>query len=288
MMSDFKKFIGKMILVGLIFAAAASVYTLFIPKVWEISGEIVIVPSGSPASASQNLSLEAANAAEMIKSPSFQKNVLGEDAKYFSDANPIKDSSTVGVNFETQQDNIQAVEDIVVKIPNDIASFSRDIYQGSPFNYLTVSDPKVSAQPVKPNMVQNVLNGFILGVVLFILYWLWVEPIVESIPVKSTEKPLVVSPSIEILKPWEKSEAEAKPEEIEVEELPEKPTVPEERLDYSAEVPSVSNRYAAPDNLPVAGAAEAEAPIVRKNSDFREPTDEEVKERLNKLMRGEL
>jgi len=38
----------------------------------------------------------------------------------------------------------------------------------------------------------------------------------------------------------------------------------------------------APDNLPIAGEPASPAP------DFHEPTDEEVKERLNRLMRGEL
>lgn len=292
MLSDFKKFAGKLILTGLIVAAIASVYTLSIPKVWRVSGKIVIVPSGSPASASQNLSLEAANAAEVINSPSFQKNILGDNAQYFSDTNPIKDSSTVQVNFETRQGDIQTVEDLIVKIPDSLASYSRDIYQGSPFKYLMVSDPETSVHPLKPNMVQNVLNGFILGAVLFILYWLWIEPILESIPSKEMEKPSavslsVVSPSIEVLKPWEKSEHEAEPEKIIAEGYPEKTTFPVEKMAYREEAPSVSKKYSVPDNLPVAGA-EAETPVVLKSSDFSEPTDEEVKERLNKLMRGDL
>lgn len=295
--SSLKNFISSAILVAAIGALVAFGYSLFVPKVWQVSGKIVVVPSGSSPTAGANLFVEAANTAEMVSSPSFQKNVLGDNAGFFSSAEQFKNSSTVEINFAGKESDIQTIEDEIVKLPGDISSYARDIYGGSPFKYLILSDPEISQKPIRPNVLENVAWGSGIGFVLYFLYWLFVESFVsgkravekeeEILPAQNTSLSDVGGPA-PATAPFELAPAEP----ISYEPLPEPEPMPEPMPEIFPEQEiqpkkPVSQISHAPDNLPIMPARPTggETPTA---SEYQEPSDEEVKERLNRLMRGEL
>jgi hypothetical protein len=277
-----KNLIVWAILIGAIFAAAAFAYSMFLPKVSQVMGKIVIVPSGASATAGQNLYLEAGNTVEMINSSSFKKNVLGENAANFDRAEPVKNSSTVAVIFLTNEENIKSTEDIIVAIPGKIASYTRDLYGGAPFKYLLISNPEVSAKSIYSEVMNNAIWGFFIGFVLYLVYWLffgslrfptWEEEIASNIGERVEP---IIAPKIEADRPRDSETNIPFAPETPLPKITKKEIIPE---------PIITPRdmkNIAPDNLPIADEA------VASTSDFSEPTDEEVKERLNKLMRGEL
>jgi hypothetical protein len=278
MFSEFKKTLSKIILAGLIFALAAFIFSLFLPKYWQVTGKIVIVPSGTSATAGQNLYLEAGNTAEIVNGPSFRKNILGADAQNFDRAEPVKNSSTVAVIFLAKDADVKSAEDIIVTFPEKIATHTRDLYNGQPFKYLLVSDPEVSLSPVKPDIYKNITWGFLAGAIIFLLYWIFSEAFrtasfetEEKFYIEKLIEPdlrPVISPAVE-----PESETVAEPDTFSVSE----PEVQPQAIITPRDMQNV-----APDNLPV---AEEEDAIPAES---QEPSDDEVKDRLNKLMRGEL
>jgi len=290
---NLKNFLSRIVLVALVGAAVGFGYSLYLPRYYQVMAKIVIVPSGSSPTAGANLFVEAGNTAEMVTSPSFQKNIFGDNAKFFWSAEQFKNSSTVEINFIGRGNDIETIENIIAKLPENISIYSRDIYGGSPFKYLLVSDPEVSAQPVRPDVLKNVAWGLGAGFILYFFYWLFVESFVAGKRAVEKEKEiLLTSPAI----PFESAPTEP----ISYEPIPEpEPTpepmpeiFPEEEME-PARIASqneagggkkpVSQISPAPDNLPI-----SEAPVAPKTSEYQEPSDEEVKERLNRLMRGEL
>jgi len=264
------------IAIGAIFAAVAFAYSMLLPKVSQVTGKIVIVPSGTSVTAGQNLYLEAGNTVEMINSPSFRENILGENAVNFDRAEPVENSSAVAVIFLTNDEGVQSAEDIIVTFPEKISSYARDLYDGGPFKYLLISDPEVSVKSIRSEATSNVAWGFFIGFVLYLIYWLlagsirvsdWRDEVSSSAVEK--DQP-IIAPEIQFEKP--------KDSEINL------PLMPEVSRKKFAPEPIITPRdmkNIAPDNLPI---TDEETSI----SNFSEPTDEEVKERLNKLMRGEL
>lgn len=289
-MTDFKKFLSQLVFIALIGALVAFGYSLFVLKVWQVTGKIVVVPSGSSPTAGANLFVEAANTAEMVTSPSFQKNILGDNAGFFSSAEQFKNSSTVEINFAGKEADLETIENAIVKLPENISSYARDIYGGSPFKYLILSDPEISQKPIRPNVLKNVVWGFGAGFVLYFLYWLFVESFVtgkraiekeeEILPARNTSLSDVGGP-VAPTAPFEPAPAEP----ISYEPLPEPEPMPEPMPEIfpeqvEQEKKPVSQISHAPDNLPI-----TETPAASK---YQEPSDEEVKDRLNRLMRGEL
>jgi hypothetical protein len=279
-----KKLMTWAILIGVIFAAVAFVYSMFLPKVSEVSGKIVIVPSGSSATAGQNLYLEAGNTVEMINSPSFRKSVFGTDAKGFDHAEPVKNSSTVAVIFLTDEGNVKSAEDSIVTFPEKISSYTRDLYDGAPFKYLLISDPEVSVKSIRSEAINNTILGFFIGFVLYLIYWLffgslriptWEEQ-VESSAIEK-EQP-IIAPKIEVDRPRDP--------ETNIPFAPEKPLpkISKKEIVPESIITPRDMKNIAPDNLPIAD----EEVSSLSESDLSEPTDDEVKERLNRLMRGEL
>jgi len=292
--NNFKNFLSRVILVALIFAAIAFIYSLFLPKFWQVTGKVVVVPSGSSPTAGANLFVEAANTAEMITSPSFQKNILRENAKFFSGAEQFKNSSTVEINFIGKESDLETIENEIVRLPENISSYARDIYSGSPFKYLILSDPEISQKPVRPNVLENAIWGFGIGFVLYLLYWLFAESFVLGRRIKEEPDYFPVSPAISPI-PMEPEEP-APAEPISYEPIPEPEPMPEpmpeifpeeielariaSQKEAGGEKKPVSQISPAPDNLPI-----TETPTA---SEYQEPSDDEVKDRLNRLMRGEL
>lgn len=276
-LSNFKKFVSNVILAGAIAALVVFTASLFLPKYWQVSGKVVVFPSGSPASAAQNLTPEVGNTAWIINSDTFQKRNFGDLGASFSGAEVVKNSSMVLVKFRSSETDIEAVEDLIVKIPSQVAEYARDLYDGSPFKYKMAGDPEVSAKPVYPDLIKNSVWGFIGGLILYLLYWLTFEDFLFRRP--ETEKEIVEPKGKSILDFRPDTEKEVVQEEIKFEKPePMRTSPPAPLLGKERERGEVS----APDNLPIAGEPTSPAP------DFHEPTDEEVKERLNRLMRGEL
>jgi capsular polysaccharide biosynthesis protein len=272
-----KNLIVWAILIGAIFAAIAFAYSMFLSRYWQVTGKIVIVPSGTSATAGQNLYLEAGNTAEIVNSPSFKKNILGDGAKNFDRVESIKNSSTVAVIFLAKEADVKAAEDVIVTFPEKIATHTRDLYNGAPFKYILVSDPEVSASPVKPDVYKNIIWGFLAGVIISFLYWISSEAFrTESLGTEEKiyeEKPIV--PDLRpVIAPTIKPEIEKVPEP-EIFSAPEKKTLPE------VIITPRDMQNVAPSNLPIADEDETPAAT-------QEPSDEEVKDRLNRLMRGEL
>lgn len=233
--------------------------SLFLPKEWLVSGKIVVFPSGQPTSASVNLLPETFNTAEIIKSEAFQKANFGDWTLKFEDAKAVEKSSIVQVDFRSSEGDIEAIEDLIVKIPAQIDEYARDLYSGSPFKYKLVSDPEISASPVRPNLFQNAIFGFLAGLALYLIYWLRFEsqkPEAAEMETKK-DKSAIISPEIKTAKPAEKKKTVEK------------------------KVITPKNQTGAPENLPFVEDQNSSAPA-------EEPSDEEVKDRLNRLMRGEL
>lgn len=256
---------------GIVVMLVVFAISLLLPKEWLVSGKIVVFPSGQPASASANLLPETRNTAEIIKSETFQKNNFGDLAVKFAGVKTVKNSSIVRVKFRSSEADIQATEDLIVKIPAQVNGYARDLYEGSPFKYKMVSDPEISASPVKPNLLLNAILGFVAGVVLYLIYWYAVD--VKKISFKKadskkTEKSAIVSPEIK----QEKSAGE---------KIGEGKVVMENDRPHFAPGKGGGTNSSAPENLPFVDEQTPSSPI-------EEPSDEEVKERLNRLMRGEL
>jgi len=233
--------------------------SLFLPKEWLVSGKIVVFPSGQPTSASANLLPETFNTAEIIKSEAFQKANFGDWAVKFEDAKAVEKSSIVQVDFRSLESDIEAIEDLIVEIPDQIDEYARDLYSGSPFKYKLVSDPEISASPVRPNLFLNAIFGFLAGAALYIIYWLGFEsrePEIAEMEIKK-DKSAIISPEIKTAEPAEKKKTIEK------------------------KIITPKNQTGAPENLPFIEEQNSAEPI-------EEPSDEEVKERLNRLMRGEL
>lgn len=268
-----------MILSGLIFALAAFIFSLFLPKYWQVTGKIVIVPSGTSATAGQNLYLEAGNTVEIVNSPSFKKNILGTDAQNFDRAEPVKNSSTIAVIFLAKDADVKSAEDVIVTFPEKIATHTRDLYNGQPFKYLLVSDPEVSASSVRPDIYKNITFGFFAGIIVFLLYWIFTETFRTTLS-ETKEKFYEEKPIEPDLRPVIAQTIEPEPE-IEIEPAPKYFSVPETETEPEAVITPRDMQNVAPSNLPI---AEDES-ILAEN---QEPSDEEVKDRLNRLMRGEL
>ncbi|MFA6193639.1 MAG: hypothetical protein WC726_02125 [Parcubacteria group bacterium] len=235
------------------------VISLFLPKEWLVSGKIVVFPSGQPVSASANLLPEVGNTAEIIKSTSFQKNLFADQTANFAGAKVLKNSSMVQVKFRSRENNIQAYQDLIVKIPGQVNDYARDLYSGSPFKYKMAGDPEISASPVRPNLLLNAIFGFLGGVLLYVIYWLGFEsiwPESEKTDMETEESVAIVSPEI-------------------------KPTDPIEKEKIIEKKIISPKGQAAPENLPFVDELAA-------SGNIQEPSDDEVKERLNRLMRGEL
>jgi hypothetical protein len=282
---QFKSFLSRAILIALIFALMAFVYSIFLTKEWRVTGKIVIVPSGSSVTAGQNLYLEAGNTAEIMNSPSFRKNILGDSAKNFDRAELVKNSSTVSVIYIAGEADLKAAEDAIVQMPEKIATHARDIYSGSPFKYILVSDPEISQSPEKPNLIKNVEWGFAIGFVFYFLYWVIYE--IFNITPDFTEYSQVQDSS-DLKKIISPAVPSASAPKINITEMPEA----EEKIPEPVITPRDFQNIA-PSNLPIAEDNIADDADTKENipfpaSETGEPSDEEVKDRLNKLMRGEL
>jgi hypothetical protein len=280
-----KNFISQAILAGAVLALVGFAYSMFLTKKWDISGKIVIVPAITSPTAAANLYLEPANTAEIIKGQSFQKNILGNLAANFHKSEAVKNSSTVKVVFRSNQQDIEKIENKIVELPKDVASYTRDLYGGQPFKYLLISDPEVSISPTEPNVALNSAIGFLAGIILFAIYWI-------LFGIAGGSKELIFEEMREPKEERIKSPTFGQ-EEIETVETmplikPEMPYTPEAEMRYDEIIrPAVANgNGSVPDNLPIADE------IIEKpennQGNFHEPTDDEVKERLNRLMRGEL
>jgi hypothetical protein len=263
-----------------IFTGAAVMLVVFLislalPKQWLVSGKIVVFPSGQPASASQNLLPEVGNTAEIIKSVSFQKANFPDQMANFAGAKVMKNSSMIRVSFRSSENDIQAYEDLIVKVPSEVNDFARDLYSGSPFKYKMASDPEISASPVRPNLLLNAILGFLGGIVLYAIYALGFEsmwPDSKEIETEESESE-IVSPEIN---PVEESVKSASAETT-------ADKVGEGKVDLIDGRPHFvpGKKEAAPENLPFVDE-------MISSSNMQEPSDDEVKERLNRLMRGEL
>lgn len=270
-MAEFKKLISNMLLVGAAVAFAAFLVSLFLPKYWQVSGKIVVFPSGKPVSASQNLSEEVGNTAWIVNSDTFQERNFGDLGAGFAGAEVVKNSSMVLVKFRSAESDIQLAEDLIVKIPGQVDEYSRDLYDGSPFKYKMASDPEISARPVRPDVVKNSSWSFAGGAALYLLFWLFAGSFVAG--KRAFEKEEEIYPE-SISFPAEPIPYEPVEEHMPLMPEPMPEIIPEVEKQPAPKISTV------PDNLPI-----AEVP---STSEYHEPSDEEVKDRLNKLMRGEL
>jgi len=260
--------------------------SLALPKQWLVSGRIVVFPSGQPVSASQNLLPEVGNTAEIIKSASFQKANFPDQVGNFADARVVKNSSMVRMSFRSSENDIQAYEDLIVKVPGQVNDYARDLYSGSPFKYKMAGDPEISASPVRPNLLLNAILGFVGGIILYVIYVLGFESMwpereesassADKVEIIETESE-IVSPEIKPEIPDEEKEQKIGGGKIDlIDGRPHfVPGKPEEKPASSA------GKSAAPENLPFVDE-------LISSSNIEEPSDDEVKERLNRLMRGEL
>ena len=248
--------------------------SLFLPKEWLVSGKVVVFPSGQPASAAQNLLAETGNTAEIIKGASFQKSYFPDQVANFAGAKVLKNSSMVWVKFRSNETDIQMYEDLIVKIPGEVNDYARDLYSGSPFKYKTAGDPEISASPVRPNLLLNAILGFLGGVLLYVIYALGFESRQsddEETDEEMEEIADIISPEI---KPTEETkEKDTKIGNGKMEIKGGKP--------HFAPGEKTGAKSAAPENLPFVDE-------LISSSSAEEPSDDEVKERLNRLMRGEL
>lgn len=258
--------------------------SLFLPKEWLVSGKIVVFPSGQPSSASANLLPEVGNTAEIIKNVSFQKNYFPDQVANFSGAKVLRNSSMVLVKFRSNEADIQMYEDLIVKIPGEVNDYARDLYSGSPFRYKMAGDPEISASPVRPNLLLNAILGFLGGVLIYAIYWLGFESKQsndDKIDAETEESAIIVSPEIK-----QSEDAETKDKKIgngKVEMKNGKPHfAPGEKTEtIEKKIISPKGNSATPENLPFVDE-------MISSSNMQEPSDDEVKERLNRLMRGEL
>ncbi|MCX6766383.1 MAG: hypothetical protein NT170_01195 [Candidatus Moranbacteria bacterium] len=274
-----------------IFTGAAVMLVVFLislalPKQWLVSGKVVVFPSGQPVSASANLLPEVGNTAEIIKSKSFQKNIFADQTANlpageagFAGARTVRNSSMVQVSFRSSENDIQAYEDLIVKIPGQVNDYARDLYDGSPFKYKMAGDPEISASPVQPNLLLNAILGFVAGIILYVIYVLGFEsrePKTEDEEIEIEEsKSAIISPEI---KPESASSADKAPIE---EKIGNGKVEMKDGRPHFVPGKTDEKKSVAPENLPFVDE-------LISSSSIQEPSDEEVKERLNRLMRGEL
>jgi len=267
-----KRVISQAMLVAVLGAAALFVYSLFLPKQWLVTGKVVVFPSGL-ASAQRNLGYEVGNTVEIVNSDTFKKRVFQGRAQNFAGAKNINNSSVISAGFISRENDIKSYEDLLVKLPGEISNYTRDLYDGSPYKYKLLSDPEISVGPVKPNVIQNVSLGFLGGLALYFIYWLFFDLLRAPIEKPTAEVKTKVG---EVEKP-EVFGAE-KPAEPQIIAKPKEEVVKEKKAEVKAEEPGPKpSDGTVPSNLPI-GKSVAE----------EEPSDEEIKERLNRLMRGEL
>jgi hypothetical protein len=253
--------------------------SLFRPKEWLVSGKVVVFPSGQPASASQNLLPEVGNTAEIIKNASFQKNYFPDQTANFAGAKVLKNSSMVQVKFRSRETDIQMYQDLIVKIPGEVNDYARDLYSGSPFKYKMAGDPEISTSPVRPNLLLNAIFGFLAGVLIYVIYALGFESRKSGDEEFNVEEiSAIVSPEIRPAESDEKKEEKIGNGKVEMKDG--KPHfAPGEKTEEKPA--SSAGKSAVPENLPFVDE-------LISSSDIQEPSDDEVKERLNRLMRGEL
>jgi hypothetical protein len=232
---------------------------------------------------------------EIINSSAFKKNTFQGNEKNFAGARALGNSSTIEISFFVTESERAAAEDSITRVSSAVADYARDLYSGNPFQYKLLSDPEISVGPVKPNLLQYLASGFGAGVLLYCLYWFLF--VFLRVPVKKYVSPAVEIPSV-VFHPQENFPEEI-PFAVQLEDQTEK--IREEYIEPIAsivqeEIPEKPEKQEAfvPDNLPVAAIEEVSKPEIAKEtppppaSEYQEPTDEEVKDRLNKLMRGEL
>lgn len=260
-----KERITHAIFTGAAVMLVAFLIALFFPKEWLVSGKIVIFPSGKPVSASENLLPEVGNTAWIINSDAFQERNFAEVSADFEGAAVVKNSSMVLVKFRSREEDIAFFEDAITKIPSQVDEYARDLYEGSPFKYKLAADPEISARPVRPNIAGNAYLGFAAGVLIYLVYWFFFES---------------GRPEEKLISPAEPEKSEAKKSsDIKSPDMSVSEPTPE--VNKKKMITPRSEAFAAPENLPF---VDESAPT----SEITEPSDEEVKERLNRLMRGEL
>jgi hypothetical protein len=257
-----KNFINRSILLGVIGAAVALVYAFYLPKEYLVVGKLVVFPSSSAVQ--KNLGEEVGNTVEILSNSAFQLNTFQGTMRNFAFAQKMDNSSTVKVAFYAQKNEEVAAEDAIVRIPAALVEYTRDLYDGNPFKYKLMSDPEISVNPARPNLAAYLSGGFVIGFLLSILYWFLFEFLRLPVEMESEKSKKIVSPVFE--------SAAAEKETIEKEKVTSQP----------ARMIEPISRSAVPENLPITGGE------VESTSSSEEPSDEEVKERLNKLMRGEL
>ena len=113
-----------------------------------------------------------------MNSDTFQKNNFGNLSASFVGAEVVKNSSMVLVKFRSLESDIEATENLVVKIPAQVNDYARDLYDGSPFKYKIAADPEISARPARPSVVANSTWGFMIGAALYFLFWLFAGSLV--------------------------------------------------------------------------------------------------------------
>lgn len=273
-MAELKKLISNILLAGAAAALVAFAASFFFPKYWQVTGKVVVFPSGKPVSASQNLAEEVGNTAWIVNSDSFQKRNFGDLGASFTGAEVVKNSSMVLVKFRSAESDIQLIEDLIVKIPGQVDEYARDLYDGSPFKYKMASDPEISANYIKPDLRKNSIWGFAGGIILYFLYWLFAGSFIAGKRDMAENEEEIYPEAISF--PTESTPHEPIEEHLSMPEpMPE--IVSEQEIQEKQPVSKISS---VPDNLPIAEASTV--------SEYHEPSDEEVKDRLNKLMRGEL
>ncbi|MCX6762515.1 MAG: hypothetical protein NT093_01905 [Candidatus Moranbacteria bacterium] len=285
--STIKDRITQAIFTGAVVMLLVFVVSLFLPKEWLVSGKVVVFPSGQPVSASQNLLPETGNTAEIIKGSSFQKANFPDQTANFAGAKVLKNSSMVWVKFRSNETDIQMYEDLIVKIPGQVNDYARDLYSGSPFKYKMAGDPEISLSPVRPNLLLNAILGFLGGVLLYLIYWLGFESRRsegEEIDTETEEAVVIVSPEIKATEVDKSASPADKVGNGKVEMKDGKPhfTPGEKTETIENKIISPKGQSTAPENLPF--VEEQFSPDIN----MQEPSDDEVKERLNRLMRGEL
>ncbi|HBB37017.1 MAG: hypothetical protein UX02_C0002G0222 [Candidatus Moranbacteria bacterium GW2011_GWC1_45_18] len=282
-MHPVKKFINNIFFTGALGAALFFALSFLMTPQWLVSARIVVFPAGLPT-VQKNLAQEVGNTAEILRSARFQEENLQNFRNNLLDIRQIENSSTIAVDFLAAKDDVTAIEDIAVLIPNEISEYSRDLYGGTPFKYELLSDPEVSAKNVRPDLTKNSLWGFLAGIIIYLLFWNFFDSTrkkpMETEEIFQEEKFIMpdlrpmVSPNMDM---------ERKTEKIPAKEIF---SAPERKEEPTAIITPRDMQNIAPSNLPIAEDTweKDKSPA----DETGEPSDEEVKDRLNKLMRGEL
>lgn len=266
-----KKFLNRAIFLGVIGMALAFLVAVNSPKKYLIVGKVVVFPSGS-GSAQQNLGYEVGNTVQIINSSAFKTNAFQGASGNFAYAKQLGNSSTIVVAFFAEKNQQTKVEDSIVSIPMSLAEYSRDLYSGSPFKYKLLSDPEISTAPAQPNFANYLSLGFGIGILAYVIYWFLFEFL--RIPAeKETAASEIISPKLELVETAEPAEKKIGGGKV----------VMENGRPSFVPGKSENAKSSAPENLPFVDESSSNPSV-----DLQEPSDEEVKERLNRLMRGEL